>query len=159
MANLDIRRINEHRKTIENNLRDLEARRGKSLEDFEQDKIGSAAVKYWLQTAIQAMIDISNHICARLRLEAATEEGSGKCIRALEKEGLLPQKRATTYVQMIRFRNVLVHLYGEVDEHRVHEIIEKELDYFRMFLVDIEDIIERQQKKEKNGKAKKSNSK
>lgn len=157
MADLDIRRIDEHRKTIEDNLRQLEAKRGRSFEQFQKDLDGKDAVKYRLQTAAQAMIDISSHLCARLRLEAATEEGSGKCIRALEKKGWLVPERATVYVQMIRFRNVLVHLYGEVDDRRVHTIVEKELDYFRMFLADVDAIIERTQAK--NGKKKKANGK
>lgn len=57
------------------------------------------------------------------------------------------------YVRMVRFRNVLVHLYGEVDEKFVYEIIEKQLDYFRMFLVDLDEILETT-KKEKKTKAK-----
>jgi len=145
MADFDTDRITEHRKTIENNLRQLEARRGRSFADFEQDADGRDAVKYRLQTAIQAMIDISNHLCARLHLTVSQD--SGECIRALEKQGLIPKDRATMYVKMIRFRNVLVHLYGEVDHHRVHEILENELDYFRMYVMDVDMIVESERKK------------
>lgn len=154
MADFDIIRIIEHKKTIESNLQQLEAKRGRSFEEFINDADVRDAVKYRLQTAIQAMMDISNHICARLRLTVAAEEGSGKCIRALEKRGLLSPERATIYAQMIRFRNVLVHLYGEVDDRRVYEIVEKNLDHFRMFLADVDAIIERTHKN--NGKKKKN---
>jgi len=118
MPDFDTQRIAEHSKTIESNLRELETLHGRTFEDFEKDPRALAAAKYWLQTAVQAMIDISSHICARLRI--VTQPDSGECIRALEKQGLIPKDRATMYVKMIRFRNVLVHLYGEVDNHRVH---------------------------------------
>lgn len=104
----------------------LEAKRGKSFEESAQDTDGKDAVKYRLQTAVQAVIDISSHICARLGFKVAGD--SGECVRALEKAGLLSTERATMYVKMIRFRNVLAHLYGEVDDRRVHEILEGELD-------------------------------
>lgn len=93
------------------------------------------------------MIDISSHICARMRL--AVKDDSGECVRSLERAGLIPKERATMYAKMIRFRNVLVHLYGEVDDKRVHEILENELDYFRMFLMDIDAIVERARAKKK----------
>ena len=157
MADFDIPRITEHRKTIENNLRQLEAKRGKSFEESAQDTDGKDAVKYRLQTAVQAVIDISSHICARLGLKVAGD--SGECVRALEKAGLLSRERATMYVKMIRFRNVLAHLYGEVDDRRVHEILEGELDYFRMFLMDVDTIVGREQAKAKTGKRKKIGSK
>ena len=123
----------------------LETQRGKLFEEFAQDQKSNAAIKYWLQTAIQAVMDISSHICARLRL--AVPPDGGECIRTLEKQGLIPQDRATVYVKMIRFRNVLVHLYGEVDNQRVYDILENELDYFRAFMMDVDAIIEAERKK------------
>lgn len=155
MANFDLERINTHRKTIEDNLQLLDAKRGRSFEEFAQDMDGKDAVKYRLQTAIQALIDIANHLCARLRLKVG--DNSSECVRALEQYGLLSQARATQYAKMIRFRNLLVHLYGEVDDRRVYEIVEDNLDDLRMFLVDVDTIIKHEL--EKNGKNKKINSK
>ncbi len=154
MPTLDIDRITEHTKTIENNLRLLESLRGQSFDDFVAEADGLDAAKYRLQTAVQALMDVSNHICARLKLKIG--EDSGECIRALEKRGLIPQDRATMYVKMIRFRNVLVHLYHEVDNRRIHEIIENDLDYFRLFLLDVGTIVEREQKKQTRGRAKRN---
>jgi uncharacterized protein YutE (UPF0331/DUF86 family) len=54
-----------------------------------------------------------------------------------------------------RFRNVLVHFYGGVDDKRGHDMIENEPDYFRMFLMDMDAIVESQIKKQKPMQAKK----
>jgi len=35
---------------------------------------------------------------------------------------------------MARFRNLLVHLYWEVNNQRVYEILQKDLDDFDLFL-------------------------
>jgi len=153
MPTFNLNRIGEHKKTIEDNLRQLEALRGKSLDDLVSDADALDAAKYRLQTAIQAMMDISNHLCARLRLQIG--EDSGECIRALEKTGLVTQNHATMYVQMIRFRNVLVHLYGEVDNRRVHEIIQNNLDYFRRFMMDADTIVTSRKPTSKKAKPRK----
>ena len=150
MPDFDHERIAEHRKTIEQNLKQLQAACGRALDDFLKDKDAVDATKYRLQTAIQAMLDISNHLCARLHL--ITTQDSGECIRGLQKQGFFSQDHATMYVKMIRFRNVLVHLYGEVDDKRVYEILENELDYFRMFLMEIDAVLEKQAKKKKGKK-------
>lgn len=150
MRAFDLDRIAEHRKTIEANLLQLDAARGRALETFLSDPDAVDATKYRLQTAIQAMMDIANHICARMQI--VTNQDTGECVRALQKQGFFSQEHATMYVKMIRFRNVLVHLYGEVGDTRVHEILENELDYFRMFLMEIDAILERQRKAKKGRK-------
>lgn len=93
-------------------------------------------------------MDIANHICARYRL--VTQPDSGECVRALQRQGFFTQEHATMFVRMIRFRNVLVHLYGEVDDKRIHKIVEEELDHFRIFLMDLDLIIEKQEKEKKS---------
>jgi|GEM_PF-7095956 uncharacterized protein YutE (UPF0331/DUF86 family) len=51
-------------------------------------------------------------------------------------------------------RNIvgLAHLYGEVDDKRVHEILENELNSFRMFLIESDAVLERERKKKKGKK-------
>ncbi|MCG3142659.1 MAG: hypothetical protein HDKAJFGB_04187 [Anaerolineae bacterium] len=150
MRAFDPDRIAEHQKTIKENLRHLDAARGRSENDFLNDKDALDATKYRLQTAIQAMMDISNHLCARLNL--VTTQDTGECVRALQAQGFFPQDHATMYVKMIRFRNVLVHLYGEVDNKRVYGILENELDYFRMFLMEIDAVVEKPRQEKKGRK-------
>lgn len=147
MRAFDLDRIAEHRKTIQENLRQLDAARGRALDDFLNDQDALDAAKYRLQTVIQALMDSSNHICARLHI--VTNQDTGECVRALQKQGFFSQEHATMYVKMIRFRNVLVHLYGEVDNQRVHEILENDLDYFRMFLMEIDAVVKKQEMKRK----------
>src|SRR5262245_8241703 len=104
MAEFDPKRIAEHRKTIETNLVQLRAARERTSRELLDDPDALDAAKYRLQTAIQALIDISNHICARLRI--VSTQDTGECVRALQRQGFFSQEHATMYVKMIRFRNV-----------------------------------------------------
>jgi uncharacterized protein YutE (UPF0331/DUF86 family) len=63
---------------------------------------------------------------------------------------------------MAHFRNVLAHLYHDVDETRVHHILENELWKFNQFIGDVEALIEAQRqasaaRKKSNGKKKTGN--
>jgi uncharacterized protein YutE (UPF0331/DUF86 family) len=60
---------------------------------------------------------------------------------------------------MTRFRNVLAHLYHEVDETRVHHILENELWKFNQFIGEVEAMMEgqrqaREARQQSNGKKK-----
>jgi len=85
-------------------------------------------------------MDICAHIAARLRLKTPSE--GIELIRLLEREGLLPKEHADIYVQMVRFRNLLVHLYQEVDNQRLYDIIQNELSDFRLFIADVWHIVQ-----------------
>lgn len=45
---------------------------------------------------------------------------------------------------MARFRNLLVHQYTEIDNHKIHEILRKNLDDFEKFMVRIEELLEKE---------------
>lgn len=43
---------------------------------------------------------------------------------------------------MVKFRNLLVHLYQEVDNRRVYDIIQNELGDLRLFIADVWRIVQ-----------------
>ena len=128
---------------IERNLYLLEEMAREPWEEFSQDTVSVEAAKYLLQTAIEAMIDIAGHIVARMRLPVP--ENSAALMRALAEAHLIPRDHAETYVKMVKFRNVLVHLYVDVSDREVYDILQNELDDFRQFIRDIWQIVQRGQ--------------
>ena len=98
------------------------------LTDFRS--IDSA--KYNLQTSIEAMIDICNHIISRKRLRVpATNVES---FEVVSEAGLLPADVLPVYRSMARFRNRIVHMYDDVDDSQIHEILQTRLDDVRAFV-------------------------
>ena len=84
---------------------------------------------------IEAMLDIGSHIVAR--------EGYGiphtydNVITLLAGNDVFTTEQAGIYVNMVGFRNRIVHLYDEVEPEIVYELITKSLGDFRDFMVTI----------------------
>lgn len=136
---LDLEVIRRRIGYIERNLLLLEDIARRPWEQFSEDAVLVEASKYLLQTAIEAMIDIAGHIVARKRLPVP--ENSAALMRTLAEAHLIPRDHAETYVKMVKFRNVLVHLYAEVSAREVYDILTNELDDFRQFIQDVWQII------------------
>ena len=51
--------------------------------------------------------------------------------------GAIEEAFSEELVKMAKFRNRLVHLYWEVDDRQLHEILQTRLDDFKIFLDSI----------------------
>lgn len=85
----------------------------------DPDKTGSA--KYYFIMAIEAAVDIAQHLIARNDLRLP--EDYADVFRVLSEAGVLPQEFLPTLTQMARFRNRLVHLYWDVDDAFIYDTL------------------------------------
>lgn len=92
-------------------------------------------LKYSLQTSIEAMIDITFHICAKHFNQAPVDARNG--LEILTKNKIIDEKHFYTYSQMIGFRNRIVHGYQQVTDEKVYEIVSKGLNDFETFIESI----------------------
>lgn len=120
---------------IEKNLSHLEALRRISEKEFLESPVFTGAAKYYLQTCIEAMLDTANHIIARERYRAP--DGYVDAFKVLGEHGILPAGYLSSFFQMARFRNRVVHLYQEVDDKEVYKILQTGLGDFRAFIIAI----------------------
>ena len=135
----DIQVIESRIAIIEKNLTYLAQIPQADFEAFQSDFRNLEAAKHLLQTAVEAMVDICAHMVSRLRLQVP---GNGRqLVQALANAGYLPPEHVPLYLRMIRFRNLVVHLYGEVDNQEIYNILQNNLDDFRLFIRDIWQII------------------
>jgi len=89
------------------------------------------AVKHSLQEAIEACLDIANHI---ISAEGLGEPASYSAyFTKLRQAGILDSELAERLQDMARFRNVLVHLYADVDRQAVQDILDEGLGDIRSF--------------------------
>ena len=129
---VDESRILHKLQAITDSLSKLEelAQMGRDVFLIDFRSIDSA--KYNLQTSIEAMIDICNHIISRKRLRVpATNVES---FEVVSEAGLLPADALPVYRSMARFRNRIVHMYDDVDDSQIHEILQTRLDDIRAFV-------------------------
>lgn len=113
----------------------------KFLKDFRLN----AEAEHHLQVAIQACIDIANHIVAVFGLERPAEE-TCEVFEILAKENIIPEDFVNTMVKITGYRNVLVHGYLDVNRHITYENIQKHLPDLAEFARYIEEFLERQTK-------------
>lgn len=99
----------------------------------DPDKIGSS--KYHFIVAIESSIDICNHLISRNGFRVS--EDYGDTFTVMGEVGALDMDFADELKKMAKFRNRLVHLYWEVDNLQLHEIIQSRLDDFKKFLDSI----------------------
>ena len=100
-------------------------------QDFLKDKILIGSAKYYLQVSIECCLDAVNHIIASERFRAPKDYADSFSI--LEENGILESSLVIKLRQMAKFRNRLVHLYGEIDDKFVYEFIQKDIEDIRKF--------------------------
>ena len=144
---LDTYRIRTRIKEIRKRLTILDKNfKGLPESKFLEDERLNAEAERHLQIAIQACIDIANHIVAALGLERPAKE-TAEAFYSLAKEGIVPDDFVNTMVKITGYRNVLVHGYLEVNRHETYLNIQKRLPDLSKFATYIEEFLEKQKPK------------
>jgi uncharacterized protein YutE (UPF0331/DUF86 family) len=106
-------------------------------ERIEQDLREERFAAHTLQIAIQAALDIASHIVSDERL--GEPETNRQLFELLIEYGWAPGELAEPLVQMVGFRNVLVHGYQEVDKAVVRDVVEGHLGDLEAYVAAIRD--------------------
>jgi uncharacterized protein YutE (UPF0331/DUF86 family) len=88
-------------------------------------------VERTLQLMIELCTDIANHLISEKELPVPTSYAN--TFEILSQSELLTRELAERMVRMVRFRNILVHQYTDVDAEIVVTILENNLGDFRAF--------------------------
>ena len=96
----------------------------------DPDKIGST--KYHFIVAIESSIDMCNHIISRNGYRVPDDYGD--TFRVMGEIGALDIDFSDDLRNMAKSRNRLVHLYWEVDDQQLYEILQNRLFDFKKFL-------------------------
>jgi uncharacterized protein YutE (UPF0331/DUF86 family) len=92
-------------------------------------------VEHTLQLAIQAALDVGSHIVSDERL--GEPETSRDVFRLLGRAGYVSAELLGRLEQMAGFRNVVVHLYQDVDLAIVRDVVENHLGDLLEFVAAI----------------------
>ncbi|WP_027309214.1 DUF86 domain-containing protein [Caloramator sp. ALD01] len=117
---------------LQDNINKLEELRLLSEEEFLSDFRNIYSTKYLLQTSIEAMLDISNHIVARNKW--AKIESNRDSFEALYRNGIIPKEYIDKFFLMAKFRNRIVHMYIDIDDRVIYSILKNNIDDLRVFL-------------------------
>jgi uncharacterized protein YutE (UPF0331/DUF86 family) len=111
------------------------------LPDFLADPVKIGAARYYLQVSIEACIDIANHIIASEVYRAPRNYKDAFAV--LGENEVIPPDFVPTMQAMAGFRNLLVHLYWEVDDRRLYDFLTTQLGDFDRFVAHVLDFMAR----------------
>ena len=100
--------------------------------EFQKDVHKQSSAKYNFIVAIEAAIDLANHLISKRALRAP--EDYADIFKVLADSSVIDKGFSTELSKMARFRNRLVHLYWEVDIAEVWKIIQTRLNDFEEYI-------------------------
>ncbi|WP_273701903.1 type VII toxin-antitoxin system HepT family RNase toxin [Tepidanaerobacter acetatoxydans] len=139
MAKIDKKRILDKIRVIQDCISKLDVLSQLSIDEFISDFKNFDSAKYNLQIAIEAMIDIGNHIISRKGL--GTPKTYSDTFEILHKYKVIPKKDAVSYKLMAKFRNRIVHFYDDVDDGEVYNILQNNLDDFNSYIEHVNKLL------------------
>lgn len=119
----------------------LRKHRGHALEELKSDPILRGGIERYLQVALECALDVGEMV---ISLEGFKKPGTYRdVIEVLGEKGVLSREFVKRFAPAVGFRNILVHMYTEVDVKKVHNFIQKNLDDFNDFAKQIAKYLEK----------------
>ena len=101
-------------------------------DEFLNDDEKIAAAKYYLIAMIEGCISICTHISAKDLHKVP--DAYTTCFKILADNNILSEELAINLAKMSGFRNLLIHRYWEIDDKKVHQYINTELEDIHTYL-------------------------
>ncbi|WP_294184229.1 DUF86 domain-containing protein [Clostridium sp.] len=133
--NIDLPKVKQRIMFMQDNLEKLNKLRRIDKDVFVKDFRNVDSAKYLLQVTIEAMLDISNHIIARNRW--GSPKTNKESFEILAERGIIEKRYINTYFTMAKFRNRIVHMYFDINNGMIYEIIQNNLRDLEAFIKTI----------------------
>lgn len=132
---VDPERVADLLKRLEDRTNQLRALAKSSPSELLADRVKLDAAKYGLVISVEICIDVADHIIASEGLRPP--EKFADMFVVVGEAGFLPQGAVPQFQEMAKFRDLLVHEYARVDDHRVVEILRTRLGDFDRFRAEV----------------------
>ncbi len=96
------------------------------FEAFISDPEHYGSTERFLQLCIEIVMDLGNHVIADLALGIVNWHSDIPTI--LAEHGYLDQDLKEKWINMIGFRNILVHEYMDIDRQIVYDVLQSDLE-------------------------------
>jgi len=132
---LDKQLIEKKLRWIEECLRELELVSINNLEEFKENIITKRFIERNIELAIENMIGICKHFVSGLGLKEP--ETYSECFEILTKAKIISKEHLNIFKTMVRFRNLLIHVYDNIDDSITYGIYKYKLGDFKLFIEEI----------------------
>jgi len=123
---LDLDIVRKKLEIIDDEINFLKEIQKLSINEFQRDLRNLKSTCRSLQNAIQALIDLGNHIISSLNL--GKPEIYEDIPSLLFENKVITKSFKEKFIYMIKFRNFLVHEYDRVDPLRIYKILKENID-------------------------------
>ncbi len=137
---LDREKINQQLNFLKRELNHLDSRKDISLKEYISNKEIQYFIERAFQRAIEACINIGNHIIARGNL--GTPGSFSDVFKILGRSGIISLELSEKFVNIARFRNKLVHLYWEIDPEEVYKYLKNNTGDLKEFYSKMIEIVD-----------------
>ncbi len=132
---MDRYEIEARLRRILESLARLRQKQALTFEQLTSDRDKLLAAERDLQVAIEAAIDVGSDLLAKHWPKVAG--GYRQILAQMGEAGILPRDSADRIAPMGGFRNILVHMYLEVDPRKVYDVIQHGLDDLEEFVCHV----------------------
>ena len=134
-------RISDKIKFIKDNLRDLDSIIPDRLEDYEDDLLKKAACERYSERIICALVDLSYLFIKYKNFDFP--ESETHVFEILQKQDIISEDLSSKLIEANKMRNVIAHLYAEINDKIVFNALKNELKNDAYELIkNIEKVIE-----------------
>ena len=123
---------------LEEYIKDLEEYQNIKSTKYKEDKLLKRFLERTLHLAIEACLDIGNHIISDERLGLV--DNNADVIRVLAENDIIKAKEEN-YIKMAKFRNIIVHDYATLDDEIMIKVLKENLNDLKQFLIWIKEYI------------------
>ncbi|MFQ6083470.1 MAG: DUF86 domain-containing protein [Candidatus Aminicenantia bacterium] len=141
MLSINLDRIAKNKADILEVKREVENIIGLPKKDFLKERRNSLALKYLLIQAVEAVVDISQHILAKIK--GIPCEGYVDCIIKAGENGLITKKLAEKLRRLMDLRNNLIHRYWRIDDNELYTVSKENISDLESFVSQIDDFIKK----------------
>ncbi len=121
---------------LEKHLILLTSQKHLSLEEINADPIIAYGIQHILQICVETLVNMAHHIIASCNFKIP--RSNIESFEILASEGIIKDYTLLENLKkMARFRNLVVHRYWEVDNEKILEILQRDLDDFNEFAASI----------------------
>ncbi|MBP8000655.1 MAG: DUF86 domain-containing protein [Chloroflexi bacterium] len=138
---MDITAIAARLSRIADALQALQVWRELTLAEFLADSIIQLATERQIQVAIQAALDIGSILLAAASSQIPTTYK--EIFTFLANQQIIPLPLAEKLVRMAGFRNILVHMYLDVDMSKLYQFLQNDLGDFEEYAHHVAEYLEK----------------
>jgi uncharacterized protein YutE (UPF0331/DUF86 family) len=97
------------------------------------------ALRYLLIEAVEAMANICNHLLTRVT--GQVPKGYPDCFERLSGASIITKELSEKLKRVASLRNVLIHKYWEIDDHKVFRSAKENIGDFEEFLRQVNKLL------------------